>query len=340
MPVTLDWRQAPTPDDVVRAVSIALGHGAVAALPSEAGYVLAADPQSLADQNRPAGLPDGLTLFRVDGYFDPTDFCRRHPDLPPADRARPDAIQQRPVGYVHPDAAHPAWVPAHPALAAVLADRRDGLALFELPTGFDPTELGDSVGVVVADEPRPGPLTLLRSADGRWTMVRNGVRSAAEVAEVLARRIVFVCTGNTCRSPMAEGLFKAALAARLGCGVDDLPARGYVVASAGVAAYGGDAATPESVEALRAFGVDLSVHRSRPAAAELIARADDVIAMTRGHLLTLVSRAPVLGGAFRLLGGIEGDLDDPIGRGPDVYRACAETVKRHVDRLITEMGLS
>jgi L-threonylcarbamoyladenylate synthase len=340
MPVSLDWRQAPTPDDVVRAVSSALGHGAVVALPSEAGYVLAADPQTLTDPTRPAGLPDGLTVFRVDGYFDATDFYHCYPDLPPADRVLVNRVWPGPVGYVHPDAPYPVWVPGHPILGAVLADRRDGLALFELPAGFDPNELGDSVALVVVDEPRPGPITLLRSVDGRWTMVREGVRTPAEIAELLARRIVFVCTGNTCRSPMAEGLFKAALAARLGCDVADLPARGYLVTSAGVSAYAGDAATAESVEALRVFGVDLSGHRSRPAAAELIARADDVIAMTRGHLLALLSRAPVLAGAFRLLGGADGDLDDPIGRGPEVYRACADAVRRHVERLITEMGLS
>ena len=182
MPVSLDWRQSPTPDDVVRAVSERFGQGTVVALPSEAGYVLAADPPTLTDPTRPAGLPDGLAVFRADGYFDATDFYRRYPDLPPADRVLVNRLWPGPVGYVHPDSPYPAWVPAHPALAAVLADRRDGLALFELPSGFDPVDLGDAVAVVVDDEPRPGPLTLLRSADGRWTMVRGGIRTADDIA--------------------------------------------------------------------------------------------------------------------------------------------------------------
>ena len=95
----------------------------------------------------------------------------------------------------------------------------------------------------------------------------------------------------------------------------------------------------EAADVLRDYGVDLSAHRSRLASADVIARADDVIVMTRSHLMTLVGKFPVLSGALRLLCGTDGDLDDPIGGGPDVYRACAGTIRLHVDRLITEMGL-
>jgi protein-tyrosine phosphatase len=216
------------------------------------------------------------------------------------------------------------------------------LALFELNAGrpVDASSLRDAVAVVVADDPpRPGPVTLIRPTDNRWVVVRPGVMSETAIREALARRIVFVCTGNTCRSPMAEGLFKRRLADRLGCPVEELPIRGFMVLSAGLSACSDDPATPESAEILREMGVDLSAHRSRPCSAELIARADDVIAMTRSHLLTLVGRYPVLPGALRLLCGPDGDLDDPIGGGPDVYRKCAQTVNHHVERLLTEMGL-
>src|SRR5205085_1801130 len=135
-------------------------------------------------------------------------------------------------------------------------------------------------------------------------------------------------------------LFKQRLAARLGCEIGELAFRGFAIGSAGIVASTGDPATLESAAAALQYGVDLSSHRSRPAAADLIARADDVIAMTRSHLLTLVNRYPVLGGSLRLFCGPDGDLDDPIGRGPEVYQACAATIRMHVDRLITEMGLS
>lgn len=341
MPVTIDWRQAAAPDDLARQLSQALVGGSPIALPSEAGTILAADPDRLPDPGRPAGLPAGLMVRRLDGYFDPAEFFARSSPTP-AERALAARLWPGPVGWVHDDFPFPAWVPAHPAVAAVLAARHASLALFELDEGrpVDPASLGESVSHVVSDgPPRPGPLTLVRPNDSRWSVERPGVMTEASIRYALARKIVFVCTGNTCRSPMAEGLFKHRLADRLGCPVSELPDRGFVVTSAGIAAGPGDAATRESADALREFGVDLSAHRSRYASADLIARADDVIVMTRSHLLTVASKFPVLGGALRLLCGADGDLDDPIGGGPDVYRACAATVRHHVDRLITELGL-
>ena len=341
MAVFHDWRQAAAPDALARQLSQALTAGEVVALPSEAGTVLAADPDRLADPARPPGLPDALTTRRLDGFFDPGEFfARSAPTV--AERALAARLWPGPVGWVDDDFPFPAWVPAHQAVAAVLAAHQAPLALFELGDGqpVDPATLGDAVTQVVTDGPaRPGPLTLVRPNDSRWVIERPGALTEEAIRHALARRIVFVCTGNTCRSPMAEGLFKQRMAERLGCSVEELPDRGFVVSSAGIAAGSGDAATRESAEALREYGVDLTAHRSRYAGPDVIARADDVIVMTRSHLATVATRYPVLGGALRLLCGTDGDLDDPIGGGADVYRACAKTIRQHVDRLITELGL-
>jgi protein arginine phosphatase len=341
MPVILDWRQAAAPDDLARQTAQALADGAVVALPSEAGYVLAADTARLSDPTRPPGLPGDLTIERRDGFFDPTEFFAVSAPTA-AERAIAIRLWPGPVGWVHDESPFPAWVPSHTALASVVAARRAPIALFELNGGrpVDPAQLGDAVAVVVTDgPPRPGPITLLRPNDTRWTIIRTGVMTEADVRAALARRIVFVCTGNTCRSPMAEAFFKRRLAGRLGCEVGELADRGFVVTSAGIAATSGDAATPESADAVRDYGIDLSDHRSRLASSDLIARADDIVVMTRSHLVSLVGKYPVLNGSLRLLCGTDGDLDDPIGGGADVYRACAATIRLHVDRLITEMGL-
>jgi protein-tyrosine phosphatase len=339
MAVFLDWRQSAAPDDLIRQIAQALAAGGLIALPSEAGPVLAADPSSLSDSARPARLPETPALRRLDAFADPTAALARFAPTP-AERLMASRLWPGPVGWVDDELPFPAWVPVHTALAKVLAIRSAPLAVFELADGrpLDPAAMADNLDLIVTDEPRPGPVTLIRPDDRRWSIVRPGVMTETAIRVALARRIVFLCTGNTCRSPMAEGLFKRRLADRLGCGIDELAARGFAVSSAGLMATGGDAATPESAEVLTGFGIDLSSHRSQYASAELIAKADDLIVMTRGHL-SMVLRYPVMGGAVRLLCGPDGDLDDPIGRGPDVYRACAKTIAEHVDRLITELGL-
>jgi L-threonylcarbamoyladenylate synthase len=339
MPTFVDWRQAAAPDELAGQIAQALSAGGLVALPSEVGFVLAAEPNSLSNPARPAGLPDTLALCRLDAFAEPADVFARTAATA-AERALSTRLWPGPVGWVDDEFPFPAWVPSHSALAKVLAVRQAPLAVFELADGspLDPAPLVDSLTMIVTDEPRPGPVTLIRPNDRGWSIERPGVLSESAIRLALARRIVFLCTGNTCRSPMAEGLFKQRLADRLGCAVNELPTRGFDVSSAGLMATGGDAAAHESAETLREYGVELSDHRSRAASVELIAKADDVIVMTHSHL-AMVLRYPVIGGAVRLLCGSEGDLDDPIGRGPDVYRACAKTIDHHVERLITELGL-
>src|SRR5256885_1156204 len=73
------------------------------------------------------------------------------------------------------------------------------------------------------------PSTVVEVQGGSWSLRREGVVSAEELRQQLACLIVFVCTGNTCRSPLAEALCKKHLASGLGCAVEELPGRGYVV---------------------------------------------------------------------------------------------------------------
>jgi L-threonylcarbamoyladenylate synthase len=152
--------------------------------------------------------------------------------------------------------------------------------------------------------------------------------------------VVFVCTGNTCRSPLAEALFKKQLADRLGCVPDDLPAKGFFVLSAGLAAMMGGPAAEEAVTTARAFGADLSAHRSRPLTPELAAQADFLVAMTGGHLQALVEHFPCLGKVPRLLDPAGCDVADPIGQAGDVYEACGRQIWEHLRTLLAEVVAS
>lgn len=190
--------------------------------------------------------------------------------------------------------------------------------------------LGEGVALVVNDGPTQfaqAP-TRVRIAAGEWSMVGEGVLTESVLRQVAPCLIVFVCTGNTCRSPLAEALCRQLLAERLGCTVDDLLQRGYVVMSAGISAARGDPAAFEAVEVARAHGADLSRHQSQPLTLEVLAGADWVIAMTGSHLRVLEANATADGPVPRLLMADGSDVADPIGGPAEVYRACAAQIRQ------------
>src|SRR6266576_2362750 len=91
------------------------------------------------------------------------------------------------------------------------------------------------------------------------------------------KTILFVCTGNVCRSPMAEGLFRQAVADR----------NDYRVLSAGLGAMDGQPHSPYAVQAMQAIGIDISHQRSRMLTADLGYRADYIFGMPHSHVHTV-----------------------------------------------------
>src|SRR5258708_7976007 len=113
------------------------------------------------------------------------------------------------------------------------------------------------------------PATEVAVKGEEWTIGREGVLTSNLIAEQAACRIVFVCTGNTCRSPLAEALCKKRLADRLGCSEAELPNRGFVVLSAGLAAMMGEEAATEAWQAAQFDGAKLRKHAGRQATADV-----------------------------------------------------------------------
>jgi len=177
--------------------------------------------------------------------------------------------------------------------------------------------------------------TIVRVDGGRWEVVREGVIDTATLAEIMKIQILFVCAGNTCRSPMAVGLAKAFLAQQLNCSTDKLEDRGWALASAGVAATQSGAATPEAVHAAKVLGADISDHRSRPLTKELITQADMIFCMTDGQVDVVREMAPSAADKVRRL-DVSGPIADPIGAGPDIYRKVADRIRVAVRKKLKE----
>lgn len=137
-------------------------------------------------------------------------------------------------------------------------------------------------------------------------------------------KVLFVCTGNTCRSPMAEGLFE-----KLTENESEIESLG----SAGVAAYPGDRMSHDTAVILKSKGMDVSKSeqfRSREVTEELLTEATYVFAMTSSHLDTLVRAFPDYAEKCYLVcdfvsfnGKVGVDVPDPIGQGPKAYQMVA-----------------
>jgi RpiB/LacA/LacB family sugar-phosphate isomerase len=142
-------------------------------------------------------------------------------------------------------------------------------------------------------------------------------------------QVLFVCTGNICRSPMAEAFFRDRLGARTG----------WKALSAGTSAFPGAPASQESVVAMREKGIELDRHASQPLTRELIAASDLIVAMTDQHRAEILRMSPEARGRVRLLTGFGAsqrneNIPDPIGQSLDVYRATRDRIDSAVADLI------
>jgi protein-tyrosine phosphatase len=363
---TLDWSRAEDPRDVVHFAVQALAEGHLVAFPTDAQYVVAfhsmkADAQSKFLQWQSQQESPIRSTIALRTSCEAEDYA---PDLSPlarrlANRGWPGPLVLELLAHgdatlMHqlPDRVRELLslqefialrMPAHEALQQVVQLSSGPIILATcadpegLPPRVSPYEKAraEQLTLVIDDGPTHfrAPPSVVRVEGRSCQLMEEGVLDAESLQSLTQYTILLVCTGNTCRSPMAEKLLQAKLEKRFA------PAKPppVVALSAGTSAMAGGGASHEAMATMAQYGLDLRHHQSCPLTHRMASHADLILTMTSGHRQAILARWPELAGKMFLLSRDGRDVADPFGGSIEVYRQSASQIDRFLDDWIAEV---
>jgi protein-tyrosine-phosphatase/tRNA A37 threonylcarbamoyladenosine synthetase subunit TsaC/SUA5/YrdC len=373
MPTTvIDLRRTDDARDVVHRAVQALAEGRLVAFPTETDYVVAASAREAAAVGllgdvaaARAGEPRlTLALKSADEALDwaprMTAIGRRIARRcwpGPVAMLVPDDHEESLVHRLPADSRDSIIgsgrlrlrIPAHPMLCDCMRMLAGPVVLAEpgdpagppAVTAADVIERSGKTLAMVLDDGRARyaqPASTIELAGDSFRLVRPGIVSEETLRRLASLMVLFVCTGNTCRSPMAEALFRTLAAERLGCRPDEIERHGVIAASAGISAWAGARASTGAIEAMAEMGGDLTGHESQPVTESLVRQADVILTMTAAHRAAILAHFPEAGGRVAMLCPDRHDVLDPIGGTLETYRECAQQIHGHLASRMDTLG--
>lgn len=341
MPLRQERLSDSDPDKLRKDVADCLKRGELAVLPTETVYGLAALPSNPAAAERTATWngrdKDRPLTWHVADLEDVKKLGARI--TLPAERLM-ERYWPGPLTLILPTqdgGTIGVRMPAHEFTRAVIRECGEPLWLLS-PEAADEAPLTDPEAIVAAYADEEGvailaddgaspigvPSTIVRAVKAPLEVLREGILSRDEVFAAAADLILFVCTGNTCRSPLAEAMARKLTAEAMGVTEETVLARGICFASAGTATVPGMAASDGSREAGAEIGLDLTTHISQPIDPALWDRAMLIYCLSDSHRRALLAEAPEAAAKIQMLRPDGLDIADPFGGDLEVYQRARD----------------